>query len=228
MLCNRRQFLSRLPHVRIRMALPLALAVLFTAAWAAGTSPHMLLEKYRCTICHAESEVSAGPTWVDIATYYRGKRQANQLVADKIRLGSHSGGPWHMPPHPEISAADATTMARYILAIKNPVTTAQTAPPAAEPRGELLYSTHCIGCHTTKIHWRDKKLATDWVTLKEQVRRWSSNTGLAWSEDDILMVTHYLNTLYYHFAVAGGQIGGSPLWEGAVANATQSAVGIAR
>jgi cytochrome c551/c552 len=33
-------------------------------------------------------------------------------------LGAHSGGPWHMPPHPEVSKADAVTMARYILAIK--------------------------------------------------------------------------------------------------------------
>jgi hypothetical protein len=94
------------------------------------------------------------------------------------------------------------------------VTTAQTAPNVVEPRGELLYSTHCIGCHTTQIHWRDKKLATDWISLKEQVRRWSSNTGLAWREDDLQLVTRHLNTLYYHFPVAGGQIGGSPLWQG--------------
>jgi mono/diheme cytochrome c family protein len=81
---------------------------------------------------------------------------------------------------------------------------AQTAPKPAESRGELLYSTHCIGCHTTQVHWRDKKLATDFATLKEQVRRWSTNTGLAWSEDDILAVTHHLNTLYYRFPAAQG------------------------
>jgi hypothetical protein len=46
------------------------------------------------------------------------------------------------------------------------------------------------------------------------VRRWSSNTGLAWREDDIQLVTRHLNTLYYHFPIAGGQIGGSPLWQG--------------
>ena len=42
----------------------------------------------------------------------------NKLVADKIRSGVHSGGPWHMPPHPEVSKVDAATMARHILAIK--------------------------------------------------------------------------------------------------------------
>ena len=29
-----------------------------------------------------------------------------------------------------------------------------------ETRGELLYSTHCNACHTSRIHWRDKKLAS--------------------------------------------------------------------
>src|SRR5574338_705145 len=33
-------------------------------------------------------------------------------------------------------------------------------------RGELLYSTHCIACHSAQVHWREKKLATDWATLR--------------------------------------------------------------
>jgi hypothetical protein len=94
------------------------------------------------------------------------------------------------------------------------VATAQIAPNAVEPRGELLYSMYCIGCHTTEIHWRDNKLATNWDTLREQVLRWSSNTGLAWGEGDILSVTRHLNALYYHFPIASEQVGGSPLWRG--------------
>jgi cytochrome c len=31
----------------------------------------------------------------------------------------------------------------------------------AQSRGELLYSTHCVACHTAKIHWRDGRAATD-------------------------------------------------------------------
>ena len=115
----RHQFMSRNPDVRVRIALPLALAALFNTAWAATPSPQDLLEKYRCTTCHAEREASAGPAWVDIATHYRGDRQASKRVADKILLGAHGGGPWHMPPHPEVSKAEASTMARYILAMKN-------------------------------------------------------------------------------------------------------------
>jgi len=79
----------------------------------------------------------------------------------------------------------------------------QTAPQIEEPRGELLYSTHCIGCHTTQIHWRDKKLVSDWTSLKAQVRRWQRNTGLGWSEHDIIEVARRLNALYYHFPSTG-------------------------
>ncbi len=101
---------------------------------------------------------------------------------------------------------------------------AQTTPEVATSRGELLYSTHCIGCHTAQIHWRDKKLATDWASLKEQVRRWAINTGLTWGDDDILAVSRHLNTLYYHFPRTGEQMGGSTaLGPVAVATALGSA-----
>ncbi len=65
-------------------------------------------------------------------------------------------------------------------------------------RGELLYSTHCIGCHSTQIHWRDKKVAKNWVSLKAEVGRWQRASGLGWSEEDVTDVARYLNTQYYH------------------------------
>ncbi len=72
-------------------------------------------------------------------------------------------------------------------------------PTPGDSRGELLYSTHCVTCHTTQVHWRDKKLATDWPSLRAQVRRWESNIGMNWSDDDIVAVTRYLNEHYYRF-----------------------------
>ena len=69
----------------------------------------------------------------------------------------------------------------------------------AQSRGELLYGTHCITCHNTQMHWRDKRLATDWTSLKAQVRRWQGAAQLGWSEDDILEVTRHLNDRIYRF-----------------------------
>lgn len=87
---------------------------------------------------------------------------------------------------------------------------AQTVPKSDASRGELLYSTHCIGCHTSEVHWRDKKLAIDWTGLKAQVRRWQANTGLGWSEEEIVAVTRHLNARYYHFQPPAGQAEAAP------------------
>ena len=84
---------------------------------------------------------------------------------------------------------------------------AQTPPSVS--RGELLYSTHCIGCHNTQVHWRDHRLAKDWSGLRAQVRRWQANAGLGWSDEEVSDVTRYLNGLYYHFAPPATRATGS-------------------
>ena len=73
---------------------------------------------------------------------------------------------------------------------------AQTPPPS---RGELLYTTHCIACHTTQVHWRDRRLAGDYSSLTAQVARWQENTGLGWSNEEIQDVVRYLNATMYRF-----------------------------
>jgi len=75
------------------------------------------------------------------------------------------------------------------------------AQPVESPsRGQLLYETHCIACHSSKVHWRAKKLALDWTSLKTQVRRWQAVQALGWSDADITDVASYLNILYYRYA----------------------------
>jgi len=77
---------------------------------------------------------------------------------------------------------------------------AQPVPRSGASPGEQLYATHCVTCHTSQVHWRDRKIAKDWESLIAQVRRWQSNVGLGWGEEDILEVARYLNSRYYHFA----------------------------
>ena len=76
---------------------------------------------------------------------------------------------------------------------------AETQPMRDASRGELLYSTHCIGCHNTQVHWRDKKLVTDRASLRSAVGHWQGFSGLGWTEDDVAEVARYLNALYYHY-----------------------------
>lgn len=75
-------------------------------------------------------------------------------------------------------------------------------PTPNNSRGELLYSAHCGSCHTAEVHWREKKLATDWPSLRAQVLRWETNIGMNWTDDDIVAVARYLNEQYYRFPAA--------------------------
>lgn len=66
-------------------------------------------------------------------------------------------------------------------------------------RGRLLYETHCAECHSTQMHWREKRLAHDWDSLRDQVVRWQNTARLSWSDADIDEVTRHLNDTIYRF-----------------------------
>jgi mono/diheme cytochrome c family protein len=71
---------------------------------------------------------------------------------------------------------------------------------ASEPsRGRLLYETHCVACHNSQMHWRDRRIARDWPGLVEQVRAWQARASLGWSEGDIVEVARHLNDTIYRF-----------------------------
>ncbi|MDF2463311.1 MAG: cytochrome c domain containing protein [Ramlibacter sp.] len=71
--------------------------------------------------------------------------------------------------------------------------------PPASTRGQMLYSTHCIECHNTQMHWRARHQARDWTTLRAEVHRWQAAASLGWSDADIEEVTRHLNDTIYQF-----------------------------
>ena len=73
-------------------------------------------------------------------------------------------------------------------------------PAAAQSRGALLYDNHCIECHTAQVHWRDRRQARDWATLKAEVFRWQAAARLAWTDAEVEAVTDHLNDTIYHLA----------------------------
>jgi len=64
--------------------------------------------------------------------------------------------------------------------------------------GRALYQSACDTCHSQNIHWRDKKRATSWATLVNEVTRWQRNAGQRWEQTDINDVAAYLNDRFYH------------------------------
>lgn len=80
--------------------------------------------------------------------------------------------------------------------------TGAAVPPAsaaaqAPTRGQLLYQTHCSGCHSTQMHWRERRVVRDWASLVEQVAQWAARERLAWGEEDVLAVALHLNETIY-------------------------------
>ncbi len=77
------------------------------------------------------------------------------------------------------------------------------APPLGNKtvplRGELLYNNHCLVCHESIVHIREKRHAENLATLRSAVHRWSKELELKWSPHDIEDVMLYLNLRYYHY-----------------------------
>ncbi len=92
-----------------------------------------------------------------------------------------------------------------VLAFSSALSHSQVTP--AQTRGGLLYTTHCISCHTTQMHWRNDKQAVDWDSLNFQVRRWQNNAGLQWGDADITDVSRYLNETIYRYPTPADRVG---------------------
>lgn len=90
-----------------------------------------------------------------------------------------------------------------------------TAAPAvfAQPglsRGALLYENHCGACHTTQMHWRNNRAATDWASLRALVKRWQGEAQLNWPDADIDEVARHLNQRFYRFQEPTTRISRAP------------------
>jgi hypothetical protein len=80
------------------------------------------------------------------------------------------------------------------------------APALPASRGALLYDTHCIACHNSQMHWRDRRLVTDWDSLTAQVRHWQEIGRLGWSESDVVEVARHLNETIYRLPQASRRL----------------------
>lgn len=72
-------------------------------------------------------------------------------------------------------------------------------PQTDNARGKLLYSLHCIACHSEQVHWMANKKASDWPSLLAQVKLWQNISNLKWNDKDIDNVAKYLNAQHYHY-----------------------------
>lgn len=76
-----------------------------------------LAQKNACMACHAVDKKMVGPSYQDVAKKYAGQKDAEANLAKSIKAGgSGKWGPVPMPAQPNLSEADAKTLAAWVLA----------------------------------------------------------------------------------------------------------------
>ena len=78
-----------------------------------------LMKKNACIACHAVDKKMVGPAYKDVAAKYRGQKDAEAKLVEKVKKGGV--GVWGqvpMPPNPNVSDADAKALVQWILSLK--------------------------------------------------------------------------------------------------------------
>lgn len=93
-------------------------AGLLLASGAAFASADLAKAK-NCMACHANDKKLVGPAYKDVAAKYSTDKDAPAKLAKKIREGGVGAwGQIPMPANPQVSEAEALTLARWVLTIK--------------------------------------------------------------------------------------------------------------
>ncbi|MBT9456467.1 MAG: c-type cytochrome [Burkholderiaceae bacterium] len=78
-----------------------------------------LAQKKNCMACHAVDKKVVGPAYKDVAAKYKGQKDAEAKLAEKIiKGGSGVWGPVPMPANTQVSADEAKQLAKWVMATK--------------------------------------------------------------------------------------------------------------
>lgn len=78
-----------------------------------------LMKKNACSACHAVDKKMVGPAYKDVAAKYRGQKDAEAKLIEKVKKGGV--GVWGqvpMPPNPAVKDEDAKTLVQWIMSLK--------------------------------------------------------------------------------------------------------------
>mgnify|MGYP000716506237 CR=1 FL=1 len=102
----------------MKAALFATAATLMLVSGAAFANADLAKAK-NCMACHANDKKLVGPAYKDVAAKYAADKDAVAKLAKKIREGGV--GVWGqvpMPANPQVSEAEAQTLAKWVLTIK--------------------------------------------------------------------------------------------------------------
>jgi cytochrome c len=85
---------------------------------ASISTGQILINQYDCKSCHVVDKKSVGPSYLQVAEKYKGKKDITDKLANKIISGgSGVWGDHAMSAHPQLSKTDAKYIVEYILNI---------------------------------------------------------------------------------------------------------------
>ncbi len=108
--------------MKIRLFALLSVATALASFQAPAFADQALATAKNCMACHAIDKKMVGPAYKEVAAKYAGNKDAVKMLAEKIQKGSTPGkgnwGPVPMPANPQVSEAEATKLATWVLAVK--------------------------------------------------------------------------------------------------------------
>jgi len=193
----------------------LKIAIIFVLALSAGAQDaEKLIKDSDCSSCHALDHEIVGPAYAAIAKSHSGQADGVEKLSAKIRDGGNG-----MTPHPDLTDAQRSTIAKWILSQTGPAATGQNetktypyklkdgttvnldfplfldgqGPKVTKEvfHGYQLYNSYCYRCHGTDAS--GSQLAPD--------LRHSLSVGM--KQRDFLSI-----------AMAGKKEQGMPAWAG--------------
>lgn len=82
-----------------------------------------LAKKSGCLACHAMDKKLVGPSWVDVASRYKGDPKAKATLIEKVKKGGKgnwtkiTGGVLMPPNSPKVSDADIEKLVNFVLSM---------------------------------------------------------------------------------------------------------------
>jgi cytochrome c len=108
--------------MKIRLIALFSVAASLMAAQAPAFADAALAQAKNCMACHAVDKKMVGPSYKDVSAKYKDNKDAVKMLAEKIQKGSTPGkGNWGavpMPANPQVSEAEATKLAAWVMTVK--------------------------------------------------------------------------------------------------------------
>jgi cytochrome c len=99
-------------------AIVIAAAAALALTAGVASADQALAQKSGCLSCHQIDKKVVGPALKDVAKKYKGDAKAEGHIVGVIKHGGKGvWGPIPMPPHPQVSDADAKKLAAWVLSL---------------------------------------------------------------------------------------------------------------